>query len=135
MNGIEYGKKGRPLIDVLFDDEAKKNQMKQPHHGRNGAQHVGRLRIRAAKILNDNFPDWDVRPEDIRPATGRWRTDFRMDVYRWELFSRLKRRNSHDGSELPVVCGCYDTLTNFVKEASVAGCHVTKHREINPGKE
>ena len=51
--------------------------MRQPHHGRNGSRHVGKLRIRAAKILNANFPEWDVRPEDIKPATGRWRTDWR----------------------------------------------------------
>lgn len=109
--------------------------MRQPHHGRNGSRHIGKLRIKTAKILNDNFPDWDVRPEDIQPATGRWRTDWRMDVYRWELFSRLRQRNSHDGSELPVVCGCWDTLTVFVKEASKTGCHVTKDMEIYCGRE
>ena len=54
------------------------------------AHHIGRLRIRAAKILNANFPEWDVQPEDIKPATGRWRTDWRMDVYRWELFAHTK---------------------------------------------
>lgn len=96
---------------------------------------IGKLRIRAAKILNENFPEWDVRPEDIRPATGRWRSDFRMDVYRWELFSRLKQRSSYDRSELPIVCGCWETLTEFVKEASKNGCHVTKDREIYAGKE
>lgn len=96
---------------------------------------VGKLRIRAAAILNANFPDWDVLPEDIRPASGRWRSDWRLDVYRWELFSRLKQRNNHDGSELPIVCGCWDTLTRFVKIASKEGCHVTKDQEIYVGKE
>jgi hypothetical protein len=89
------------------------------------AHHVGRLRVRAAEILAVNFPDWDVRPEDIRPATGAWRTDWRLDVYRWELYSRLKRRDSHDGSELPVVAGCWDTLTEFVREAAERGCHLS----------
>ena len=107
---------------------------RQPYKGRGGSRHVGRLRERAAKILNDNFPDWDVRPEDIRPATGSWRTDWRSDVYRWELFSRLKRKNSYDGSDLPVVCGCWETLTEFVREASKTGCHVNPDREIYAGK-
>lgn len=92
------------------------------------AHHIGRLRTRAAKILNKNFPEWDVRPEDIKPATGRWRTDWRMDVYRWELFTR------HRGNpNMPVVCGCWDTLTKFVKEAAKNGCHVTTDSVIYPG--
>lgn len=106
---------------------------KAPHRGRYRSRHVGRLRIRAAKILNDNFPTWDVRPEDIQPATGRWRTDWRLDVYRWQLFSRLKQRNSFDHSELPVVAGCWDRLTDFVKEASKTGCHLYEGREIYAG--
>lgn len=103
---------------------------RQPHKGRGGSRHVGRTRRRAADILNKNFPDWDVRPEDIQPATGRWRTDWRLDVYRWELFSRLKQRNSYDGSELPVVCGSYERLKDFVKMATKYGCHVNDDREI-----
>ncbi len=93
---------------------------------RRNKYHVGRLRIRAAAILAKAFPEWDVRPEDIKPVTGRSRTDWRIDVYRWELFTRLKRRNSYDRSELPVVCGCWLTLTKFVKEASKSGCHVSR---------
>lgn len=86
--------------------------------------HVGRLRIKAADILNRQFPNWDVRPEDISPATGRWRTDWRLDVYRWELttFDRA--------AKMPVVCGCWDTLTRFVKLASKYGCSINKDNEI-----
>jgi len=92
------------------------------------AHHVGRLRIRAAKILSASFPEWDVRPEDIKPATGAWRTDRRLDVYRWELFTRTR-------TGLPVVCGCWGTLTDFVREAATDGCHVTRDGTIYPGKE
>jgi len=92
------------------------------------ANHIGRLRIRAAAILRANFPTWDVRPEDITPATGSWRTDIRLDVYRWELFSRTL-------SGYPIVCGCWDTLTKFVREAAKHGCYVTKDDIIYYGKD
>lgn len=88
-----------------------------PHHGRNGTRHVGRLRIKAAEILNRNMPDWDVQPQDIKPATGAWRTNQTLDVFRWELFSRNKRGQ-------PVVAGCWDSLTTFVPYAAEHGCHV-----------
>lgn len=91
------------------------------------ARHVGRLRIRAAALLNKHFPHWEVRPEDIQPATGRWRTDWRLDVYRWELYSQTKTGQ-------PVVCGCWETLTEFVREATKYGCYMTADREICAGR-
>lgn len=97
------------------------------------AHHIGRVRIQAAKILSDNFPDWDVRPEDISPATGSWRTDWRNDVYRWELFTRLKKR-ANSGDYMPVACGCWDTLTRFVKLASKNGCSVDDDGVISPNE-
>jgi len=72
--------------------------------------HVGRIRIKAAKILAKQFPEWDVLPEDISPASGRNRTDWRLDIYRWELFTRTK-------TGLPIVLGSYDKLTVFVANA------------------
>lgn len=85
--------------------------------------HVGRLRIKAAEILRKQFPEWDVQPEDISPATGSYRSDWRQDVYRWELFTR-----THDGN--PVVCGSWDTLTRFVALAAKFGCSCNKDSEI-----
>jgi hypothetical protein len=82
---------------------------------RRGANHVGRLRIRAAGILGRHFPGLDIRPEDIRPATGHWRTDCRADVYRWEVFCR-NRQYGH-----PVILGCWQTLTEFVALAAKYG--------------
>lgn len=121
----------RNAAALIFLSRQRENR--RCHRGHGGSKHVGRLRIRAAKILSENFPEWDVYPEDVIPATGSWRTDIRNDVYRWELFTRLKRRNSSDGSELPVVCGCWLSLTAFVKEAAKNGCHLTDG-EITVGK-
>jgi len=81
--------------------------------------HVGRLRIRAAALLRKSIPEWDVQPEDISPATGWYRTSFGADVYRWELFTR------QFNSSVPIVCGCWLTLTQFCKEAAKYGCHVS----------
>ena len=79
---------------------------------------VGKLRLRVARILAKQFPELDIRPEDMRPATGRWRSDRRLDVYRWEVFTR-----SRDG--LNVIFGCWDTMTQFAKDAAKAGCHLS----------
>lgn len=89
------------------------------------AHHIGRLRIAAAKILSKGF-GFEVYPEDIKPATGRPRTDWTQDIYRWELFAR-------NGS-MPVVCGSWLTLTDFVKQAKKAGFHVNDDREIYPNE-
>lgn len=98
------------------------------------AHHIGRLRIRAAAILNKNFPKWDVHPEDIVPATGSWRIDWRNDVYRCELFTRTKVDLTAGLNSMPVVCGCWETLTEFVKQAAKHGCVVNEHSEIYAGK-
>ncbi len=92
---------------------------------RRRAHHVGRLRIAAAKILSQGF-GFQVEPSEIHPATGAWRTDVRLDVYRWELFTKNERG-------LPVVAGCYDTLTEFVRVARQTGFHIHKD-EIYAGQ-
>lgn len=92
---------------------------------RRRAHHIGRLRIRAAAILSANL-GYPVQPEDISPATGSWRTDWRLDVYRWELYTRT-------ASGLPVVAGCWMTLTQFVPAAARDGCHIDDG-EIVTGK-
>lgn len=95
------------------------------HHGRNGSKHVGRLRIKAAKILSAGL-GWEVDPSDIRPATGRWRTDWRLDVYRWELFSYIDGNTNR-----PFAAGCWESLTEFVRLAAKNGFTV-EDREISP---
>lgn len=73
--------------------------------------HIGRLRIKAAKFLTRDF-GFEVLPEHIDPASGYYRTDIRADVYRWELFTRDTRNG------MPIVAGCWETLTSFVKLAA-----------------
>jgi len=99
---------------------------KQPHHGRGGSHHIGRLRIKAAKILTENL-GFEIRPEEICPLTGSWRTDTRHDIYRWELFSHK--------NGVPFVAGCWSSLTDFVKQVSEKDgkCYVNSDREICSG--
>lgn len=98
---------------------------RRPGTGKGGTRHVGRLRVRAAAILSEHL-GWNVQPEDIRPATGAWRTNAQFDVYRWEVFTRTS-------TGLNVVAGCWYSLTEFVRDASGIGCHVTKDDTIYPG--
>lgn len=58
---------------------------------------AGRVRVKLAALLQKNFPvsangltlTWE--PEQLYPATGRYRTDWRMDCARWEGFARHYR--------------------------------------------
>lgn len=96
----------------------------KPHHGRNGSRHVGRLRIAAAKILTKGL-GFEVLPEHIQPATGRNRTDWRQDIYRFEVFT-------YNG-KMPVVVGCYWTLASFIKDSGPdKTCHIYDG-ELYPG--
>jgi hypothetical protein len=85
--------------------------MRQPHHGRGGSRHIGRIRTRLAKIISRDL-GIDCQPEHLRPATGSWRTDWRLDVYRWEVFARTK-------SGQPFVAGCWESMTDCVKAGAV----------------
>ena len=101
--------------------------MRMLHHGRGGSHHVGRVRIAAAKLIT-KYTDLDVKPEDIQPATGSWRTDWRQDVYRWEVFTQTKLG-------LVWVGASWQRLTEFVKETQKAGCcHYNGDREFYSGK-
>jgi len=87
--------------------------------------HIGRLRIAAAEILSHGL-GYTVYPEDIVPATGRYRSDWRQDVYRWEVFA-------HNGT-VPCVLHAWVTLGDFVKHARVAGWHVDGDGVIWPNQ-
>jgi len=105
--------------------------IRNPHHGRGGSRHVGRIRIAAAKILNSALPDIRVEPEDIKPSTGRHRTDWRQDTVRWEVFASSKDRR------VPYVAQSWQRLTEFVRNAKSGGV-VTVDRDgdiycSNPG--
>jgi hypothetical protein len=93
---------------------------RKPHTGRGGSRHVGRTRIAAAKILSRGL-GLQIDPEDIAPATGSYRTCQYHDVFRWELH------------RVDMWAGCWETLTNFVKQSRrLGGCHI-KDGEIWPG--
>jgi hypothetical protein len=101
---------------MIFLSQMKlKNHRRKPHHGRGGSMHVGRVRIAAAAILSDGL-GFKVNPEDIKPIVGAYKSSL-YDVFRWELFAT-------DGRGVPVVLGCWDTLTLFVREAKLYGFHV-----------
>jgi len=80
------------------------------------AHHVGRVRIAAAKVLTKCL-GFEVRPEDVHPAQGAWRTDRRLDVYCWELFTKNKQGHS-------VIAGCWERMTEFVRDAKKNGCYI-----------
>ncbi|WP_162949981.1 hypothetical protein [Pseudomonas aeruginosa] len=73
---------------------------------------------RLAALLEESFPQrnglkitW--RPEQIYPAQGRWRSDVRMDVWRWEAFGVHIRS---DGTETTMMSvGSYATITELIK--------------------
>jgi hypothetical protein len=100
---------------------AQRAVKRQPWKGYGGSRHVGRLRIEAAKILSKSL-GFTVDPSNIVPVTGAWRTNAKLDVYRWELFTR-------DSEGLALVAGCWDSLTDFVKHAKKHGCEI-KNREV-----
>ena len=100
--------------------------MRQPHKGKKGSLHIGRLRLRAAMILSKGL-GFTVLPEHIRPAKGAWRTNASLDVYRWEILT-------YDDRGMAISGGCWETLTEFVKEAAKHGCHINSQGEIEAGE-
>jgi len=71
---------------------------------------MGRVRNRLVRLLEaQGFCDID-----LRAAQGSWRTDVRLDVYRWEGTGRVTKR-----SDLPVgmfvTFASWDTMTSCVR--------------------
>ena len=84
-----------------------------PHHGRGGSEHIGRTRIRLAKIISECL-GIVCEPEDLKPTGGRQRNNTTLhDVYAWEVFAR------HENG-LPFVAGSFDTMTDCVKAGRVS---------------
>ena len=82
-----------------------------PHHGRGGSEHVGRTRIRLAKIISESL-GIKCDPEELRPAGGRQRNNTTIyDGYAWEVFA------NNDGRLF--VAGSFDTMTECVKAGRV----------------
>ena len=78
---------------------------------------IGRIRAALPDVLVKAFADKgltaEFEAEDLRPATGSWRTDFRLDVYRWEGQGRLFFPD--DGIWLPITVDSYCTMTDCVR--------------------
>lgn len=79
----------------------------------------GRVRRALAALLQKSFPDtsaglkltWEA--EQVYPATGRYRTDWRLDCARWEAFARHYR---DDGTYFNVwSVHSYATMTELIK--------------------
>lgn len=81
-----------------------------PHHGRGGSRHVGRVRIKLAKILSDCL-ELNCEPEELKPSTGVYRSGG-IDCYAWEVFTKTK-------TGVIFVAGCFATMTECVKAGKV----------------
>lgn len=83
---------------------------------RRSSRIVGRTRIRLAEKLKEEFAKMGVEvridPKLLRAAQGRWRTDFRADVYRWE---GSFEKQLEDGSWAQQTISSWDTMTDCAK--------------------
>ncbi len=76
---------------------------------------------RLAALLQKSFPDrnglpvrWN--PDEIYPAQGRWRSDPRADVWRWNAYaSYIGPDGKNQGTAYAV--GSYATITELIKES------------------
>jgi hypothetical protein len=100
----------RLLINIL--GKPMKKRTKQPHHGRGGSRHIGRVRIRLAEILSECL-GLDCQPEDLSPTQGEYRVNKSHDIYSWEVFTQTK-------AGLTFVAGSWDTMTDCVKAGKVS---------------
>jgi hypothetical protein len=86
----------------------------------------GRVRQRLAAVLNASLPSingvrvvW--KAEQLYPATGRYRSDYRMDCCRWEGFCYMADRPEQVFSSVH----CWHTMSECVKAGAVhfSGTH------------
>ena len=71
---------------------------------------IGATRIKLAEIVSKCL-GVECTPNNLYPAKGAWRTDVRLDVYRWEVVATK--------GNIPFVAGCWDTMTDCVKAGAV----------------
>lgn len=69
---------------------------------------MSKLREKLAQKIEESFPGYKARAEDLIPATGSWRTNIDLDVYRWEGFVT-------DDYGIRRFIGSYETMTRLVK--------------------
>lgn len=76
---------------------------------------MSKLRDKAVDILFEH--GIDIEPDEIEVPNGVWR---QADVYRWEIWIHDCHRSKH--------YGCWETLTEFVREASKYGMTITENK-------
>ena len=73
----------------------------------------GRIRIRLAELLSVEL-GWLIDPSDLWPQQGAWRTDVRLDVFRWEGLIPGDELIPHQkGRKVGVYC--WDSMTDCVR--------------------
>lgn len=94
--------------------------MKKTIHVAQTMRTVGRVRKKLAKLLQENFPTTPLgveltwRPEKLYPATGSYRTNVRLDCWRWEGFAVHIRQDGTEYTALAV--GGYTKMSELIKE-------------------
>jgi len=78
----------------------------------------GAMRHAVAELLTEFFGVF-IDASEIKPVTGMWK---RIDVYRWEVQVR------ESGYPSKRHYGCWETMTEFVKDAKRNGIATVKHR-------
>jgi hypothetical protein len=112
QNSLEQPR-SRLLVDILGNDSDAKNiiaAMNLSSPKKNKKNEPNAIRKKLASILRDCLGvdcEWD----DLNPAKGSWRTNWKLDVYRWEVTC------TKDGQ--PFVAGCWWTMTECVKAGAV----------------
>jgi len=71
---------------------------------------MGKIQERLVRLLEaQGFNDIE-----LRAAQGSWRTDVRLDVYRWEGTGRVEKRSDLPAG-LSVMFASWDTMTSCVR--------------------
>ena len=83
------------------------------------------LKNRLCKKLMTAIPGIEVKPDDLVPATGSWRTNKSLDVYCWEGYYR-------DEDGIRRFFGSYQTMTELVKCKSF---EISSHGELTGVKD
>lgn len=74
-----------------------------------------------AQRLMQLFEDAGYSPDCLQPAMGYWKHGH-QDVMSWEIHLKI------NGYVYP--CGCWETMTNFMKKATKYGFHINEDHEI-----
>ena len=84
---------------------------------RRNANHVGRVRIKLAELIQDAFKAGGitarVEPDDLVPNQGYWRIDKRADVMPWSGTAYMRFAEDLPWRGVPI--GSWTTMTDLCK--------------------